>query len=73
MISTAGMVVCLSIMAGGTSGYVNDGSLPASKASIAFIFGKMVCNDLLVGSMHNTLTLASLRSGVCLCLHLNAT
>lgn len=40
MLSTSGMAVCLAIVAGGSAGYVNSGSVPASKAGIAFIFGK---------------------------------
>jgi MFS family permease len=39
LMSTGGMIVCLSIAAGGASGYVNSGSVPASDASIAFIYG----------------------------------
>lgn len=37
--STSGMAVCLAIVAGGSAAYVNDGSVPSSKAGIAFIFG----------------------------------
>ncbi|KAK8196500.1 hypothetical protein M8818_006665 [Zalaria obscura] len=35
--STAGMVLCLAIAAGGAAGYT-EGSIPASKASISFIY-----------------------------------
>lgn len=38
MASTCGMAICLAIVAGGSAGYVNAGSVPASDAGIAFIF-----------------------------------
>ena len=38
--STAGMIICLAITAGGSAGYANFGSTPASDLGIAFIFGK---------------------------------
>lgn len=38
LMSTGGMVVCLAIVAGGAAGYVQEGSIPASRASIAFIY-----------------------------------
>lgn len=39
LLSTSGMVICLSIVAGGSAGYVNSGSVSSSDAGIAFIFG----------------------------------
>ncbi|KZO92397.1 sugar transporter [Calocera viscosa TUFC12733] len=36
--SIAGMIICLAIMSGTAADYVNTGSIPASSASIAFIF-----------------------------------
>lgn len=38
LMSTGGMVVCLAIVAGGAAGYVEENSVPASRASIAFIY-----------------------------------
>ena len=38
MTSCAGMAVCLAIVAGTASEYERSGSVPASSASIAFIF-----------------------------------
>lgn len=38
--STLGMILCLSIAAGGAAGFVNTGSVPASDASISFIYGR---------------------------------
>ena len=38
MISTAGMVLCLSITAGTAADFVNSGSMASSTASIVFIY-----------------------------------
>lgn len=38
LMSTGGMVVCLAVVAGGAAGYVESDSIPASRASIAFIY-----------------------------------
>lgn len=38
LLSTGGMVLCLAIVAGGAAGYVEKGSVPASDASISFIY-----------------------------------